>query len=160
MQPEYYTMSGQYSQQGYQPPQYHHQNPPPYTEKPTDQSGGGGGPVSPMMMRDNQVQPNDYLTLSIFATICCCLPIGVVALIKASEVRSKFNDGDFAGANESSKSAKKWGIWGVIAGILMWISAAVFLVLYIILIVNPDKAAESDKESTPVKDKDYSYMYS
>ena len=32
-------------------------------------------------------QPNDYLMFAIFVTLCCCLPCGIVAIVKATEVR-------------------------------------------------------------------------
>ncbi|KAJ8049823.1 hypothetical protein HOLleu_02739 [Holothuria leucospilota] len=43
-------------------------------------------PTSTVVTRVTQVQPDDHLALSIFVLICCCLPVGIVAVIKASEV--------------------------------------------------------------------------
>lgn len=33
-------------------------------------------------------KPNNNLALAIFTTVCCCLPFGIVAIIKASKVDS------------------------------------------------------------------------
>jgi len=61
--------------------------------------------------------PN-YLVHSILATLCCCLPFGVVALVFSAQVNSKLAAGDVAGAEASSRSAKTWVIVAVVAGIV------------------------------------------
>lgn len=57
--------------------------------------------------------PQNYMTLAIIATILgCCSPvglgfiIGLVAIYFASQVNSRFNAGDLAGAEKNSKYAK------------------------------------------------------
>jgi hypothetical protein len=69
--------------------------------------------------------PN-YLVPAILATIFCCLPLGVVAIIFAAQVNSKLAAGDYAGAVEASRKAKQFTTWAVIA----W---AVLVVISIIL---------------------------
>jgi hypothetical protein len=72
--------------------------------------------------------PN-YLVHSILVTLCCCLPLGVVALVYSAQVNSKLAAGDIAGAEAASRSARTWVIVALIAGIL---SAAGFaLVQYL-----------------------------
>ena len=61
--------------------------------------------------------PN-YLVHSILATLCCCLPLGIVALVYSSQVNTKLAAGDVAGAEASSRSAKTWVIVAVVAGII------------------------------------------
>lgn len=51
--------------------------------------------------------PN-YVVHSIVATLCCCLPFGIVALVYAAQVNTKLAAGDEAGARESSAKAKTW----------------------------------------------------
>jgi hypothetical protein len=53
--------------------------------------------------------PN-YLVQSILVTLCCCLPLGVVAIIFAAQVNSKLAAGDVAGAQAASANAKKF-VW-------------------------------------------------
>ena len=65
------------------------------------------------------VQPKNYLVESILVTIFCCLPLGVVGIVFASQVSTKYVAGDYAGAEESSKQAKKFMIWGLIAGVVV-----------------------------------------
>lgn len=65
-----------------------------------------------------QVCPKTWLLESILVTIFCCLPFGIVGIIKASSVSSKFTIGDFVGAAQASADAKKWTIIGLICGII------------------------------------------
>jgi interferon-induced transmembrane protein len=69
--------------------------------------------------------PN-YLVQSIIVTLCCCLPLGVVAIIFAAQVNSKMAAGDVAGAREASDKAKLFcwiafglGLAGIIIGFLI-----------------------------------------
>ncbi|MGI9525565.1 MAG: CD225/dispanin family protein [Weeksellaceae bacterium] len=60
--------------------------------------------------------PDNNLIWAILSTFFCCMPTGIYAIVKASEVNTKWNAGDYAGAVESADQAKKWSIYGVIAG--------------------------------------------
>lgn len=55
----------------------------------------------------SQTPPENYLIWAILATIFCCWPFGIPAIINASKVDSAFNRGDYAGAKEYSRNAKK-----------------------------------------------------
>ncbi|HEY0370562.1 MAG TPA: TIR domain-containing protein [Thermoanaerobaculia bacterium] len=54
-----------------------------------------------------QTIPN-YLVFAIVVTVLCCLPLGVVAIVYASQVNTKLASGDYAGAKRASDSAKLW----------------------------------------------------
>jgi interferon-induced transmembrane protein/zinc ribbon protein len=69
-----------------------------------------------------------YLVPSILATVLCCLPFGIPAIIFASQVQERLNRGDIAGAQQSSKNAKTWCIVSVVAPLVVG-------VLYLILMV-------------------------
>ncbi|MBN1985038.1 MAG: CD225/dispanin family protein [Prolixibacteraceae bacterium] len=74
-----------------------------------------------------QAPPPNYLVWSILTTILCCLPFGIISIIYAAQVNSKWVAGDFAGAQNSSRNAKIWAwvSFGVgIAGIITWIILA------------------------------------
>jgi t-SNARE complex subunit (syntaxin) len=72
--------------------------------------------------------PQNYLVWSILTTFLCCMPLGVVSIVFAAQVNSKWAAGDFAGAQESSRKAKQFAMWGAITG-------AIMVVLYVIFIV-------------------------
>jgi hypothetical protein len=59
-----------------------------------------------------------YLVPAIITTLCCCLPVGVVAIVYAAQVNSKLTAGDLAGATEASNKAKLWTWIAFGAGIL------------------------------------------
>lgn len=62
-----------------------------------------------------QAKPSSYLAFSIFTTICCCLPVGIAAIVFAAQVNSKWTAGDYAGAAQSAKTAKTlaWVAFGI-----------------------------------------------
>lgn len=72
--------------------------------------------------------PPNYLVWAILTTIFCCLPLGVVSIVFAAQVNSKFTAGDVLGAQESSRKAKLWAIWSAVAGV-------VFISIYVVLMV-------------------------
>jgi len=65
-------------------------------------------------MTELHSRPNNYLVLSILATIFCCWPLGIPAIIQASKVNTKYAEGDYEGAINASSLAKKWLIWNVV----------------------------------------------
>jgi len=67
--------------------------------------------------------PN-YLVQAIIVTLCCCLPFGIVAIIKASQVNTLLAKGDHEGALAASEEAKKW-CW--IAAILGAIGSVIYI---------------------------------
>jgi len=67
-----------------------------------------------------------YLWQSIVVTLCCCLPLGIVAIIYSAQVSSKQSAGDVTGALDASKKARMWcwiafagGFLGFIVGIIL-----------------------------------------
>ena len=51
--------------------------------------------------------PN-HLVWSILATIFCCIPFGIPAIVFSSQVDSMLRAGDYEGALEASRKAKTW----------------------------------------------------
>jgi hypothetical protein len=72
--------------------------------------------------------PPNYLVWAILSTVLCCLPLGVVSIVFAAQVNSKWQAGDVAGAVDSSAKAKKFAIWSAIAGVAGAIVWLVFVV--------------------------------
>jgi hypothetical protein len=60
-------------------------------------------------------KPNSNLGLAIFTTLCCCLPLGIVAIIKSSKVNDYYAMKQYDAANAAAAEAKKWCIYGIVA---------------------------------------------
>ena len=68
---------------------------------------------------------SNYLIPAILSTIFCCMPLGVVSIIFATQVNSKVAAGDLAGAAEASKKAKMFMFIAVGLGLLTWVCAII-----------------------------------
>jgi hypothetical protein len=71
-------------------------------------------------------QPKGYVGLNILAIFGCTIA-GIIGLIFGLQVKSKWEAGDYAGAESASKIAKITGIIGVVGFVL--------LIIYIIAMV-------------------------
>lgn len=64
-------------------------------------------------------KPDNNLAMAIFTTVCCCLPFGIVAIIKASSVNTLYLSGNQQAACVASADAKKWSMYGIIIGLVV-----------------------------------------
>ena len=79
-----------------------------------------GNPSTPENPVDSP-RPSNYLPQAILSTICCCLPVGIVAIVFAAQVNGKFDSGDRDGAEKAAATAKLW-IWIAFGlGIASWV---------------------------------------
>ncbi len=69
-----------------------------------------GAPLAPGTV------PN-YMVHSILVTLCCCLPLGIVGIVKAGEVNNRLTAGDYEGALKASNTVKTVLWWGVGLGL-------------------------------------------
>lgn len=76
-----------------------------------------------------QSPPDNYLVWAILSTILCCLPLGIVSIVKAAEVNTKWAVGDHQGAMKSSADAKKFAIWSAVAAALVWV---LYLLIFVV----------------------------
>ena len=102
------------------------------TGAPPVMVGGGSVPVQQPPM-GHQVPsgppiPN-YLWQSIVATLLCCMPFGVVAIVFAAKVDGLVARGDIAGANAASKSAKTWLTAAIITGLVVVVAYVGLMVI-------------------------------
>ncbi len=72
--------------------------------------------------------PDNNLVWAILCTVLCCLPLGIVAIIKSTKVKELWAQGDHAGAQKAADDAKKYAIWGAGIGVLL-------IVLYVIFVM-------------------------
>ncbi|MFT4202821.1 MAG: CD225/dispanin family protein [Chitinophagaceae bacterium] len=78
----------------------------------------------PQFRQPGVTPPDNYLVWAILSTIFCCLPFGIVSIVKSTQVNNKFIAGDIEGAKQSAAAAKKWAIISAIA----WV---VFIIIYL-----------------------------
>jgi ABC-type multidrug transport system permease subunit len=78
-------------------------------------------------MEDKPKPPANYLALAIISTIFCCQVFGIISIIYAAQVNTKYLSGDYAGAESASKNAKTWGIVSIGIGVVI---IAVILLIY------------------------------
>ena len=64
-------------------------------------------PVQGVVLPPGATVPN-YLVWAILATVLCCLPAGIPAIVYAAQVNGKLQLGDIAGAQAASNNAKMW----------------------------------------------------
>jgi hypothetical protein len=96
--------------------------PPPVPLQPA-------GAFQPGLVQAPPVAVQNYLVFAILATVLCCLPAGIPAIVYAAQVNGKLQMGDVAGAQLASNNAKMWclisaglglGV-GVIYGVLVMV---------------------------------------
>ncbi len=73
-------------------------------------------------------RPNNYLVWAILSTVLCCVPFGIVAIVKSTKVDTLWNDGRYDEAARSAEDAKKWAI-------IAAVSSAVVCVIYLLILV-------------------------
>jgi predicted secreted protein len=74
------------------------------------------------------IPPTSYLVGAILATLFCCLPFGIPAIVNAAKVESRWYAGDKYGAIDASNKARSWMWASIIAG-------GVFGLLYFIVVI-------------------------
>ncbi|GMA31125.1 CD225/dispanin family protein [Litorihabitans aurantiacus] len=105
--------------------------PPPPASAPGYGPGGYGPgaapgpyrtPGAPFGSAPAGYPPPNHLVWAILTTVLCCLPAGVVSIVFAAQVNSKWYAGDVHGARRSSDNARTWAIVSAVV-------AAIFLVI-------------------------------
>lgn len=76
-----------------------------------------GTKLPPLMPREPM--PPTYLVWAIVATICCCMPAGVAAIVFSSQVSTRYYARDFEGARRASRQAEIWIIVSIVTGIIV-----------------------------------------
>lgn len=75
-----------------------------------------------------QTCPPNYLVWSILATIFCCWPLGIPAIIYASRVSEEYLMGNYLAAKENSDKAKRYAIISTVLGIVGALAYLIFMV--------------------------------
>ncbi|XP_044215558.1 proline-rich transmembrane protein 1-like [Thunnus albacares] len=75
---------------------------------------------------------NDYMCYSIFTMLCCCLPLGIAALIYSISAREANHMGDQMGAERSSRTAKTLNHVALGLGI----GGIILIIIYMVVVVS------------------------
>lgn len=78
----------------------------------------------------SQKPPKTYLVESILVTMFCCMPLGIVGIVNAAKVESRFYAGDIEGAKRASEEAEKWTKIGFWIGIIVAFVYVIVLLFY------------------------------
>ncbi|MCM3886233.1 CD225/dispanin family protein [Frankia sp. R82] len=72
-----------------------------------------------------------YLWQSLVATLLCCLPTGVIALVYASITQNRLQAGDVPGARQASARARRWCVISMIAFVAVLLTYVVAVVILV-----------------------------
>ena len=94
----------------------------PYQEQP--QQPGYGYPQPQYAEQQPQQDevppcPPTNLVWAIIATVLCCMPAGIVGIVYALKVTSRYRMGDIKGAERASETGAWWCIASIILGIIV-----------------------------------------
>ncbi|WP_425455434.1 CD225/dispanin family protein [Amycolatopsis palatopharyngis] len=69
--------------------------------------------------------PENHLVWAILSTVLCCLPLGIVSIVKSNQVQTLWAQGYPTEAQKAANDAKKWAMWSAIVagiGVLLYIA--------------------------------------
>ena len=84
---------------------------PQIPQQPYQQTVAPQQPVPPC--------PPTNLVWGILTTVLCCQVLGIVSIVYALQVKSKYDSGDFATAQRYSDRAAMWSIAAIVAGLIV-----------------------------------------
>jgi uncharacterized membrane protein YvbJ len=76
----------------------------------------------------NEPIPDTYLWQSIVVTILCCLPLGIPAIVYATQVEKYFFNGNIDAAKQASNKAKNFCIWSLVSGLVVLVAYILYFV--------------------------------
>lgn len=96
--------------------------PPPYPE--------GSDRIQPSRNsnRESTSMPDTYLIWAVVVTVLCCLIPGIIAIVNAASVSTRYYNGDIEGAERASRRTQIWIIISIVCG-LVWNTIYVPLML-------------------------------
>ncbi|MDR2693201.1 MAG: CD225/dispanin family protein [Chitinispirillales bacterium] len=88
---------------------------------------------------DRAAQPRkieNHLIKSIIATVCCCIPFGVVGIVYATRVDTFLNQGNRAAAEDASMKAGLWSNLAIGIGLVVNLLVTILSVVYQMKVLN------------------------
>lgn len=104
-----------YGQQGDQPYGQQYPQQPGYPPAPGYGGYGAPGYGAP------PPPPDNHLVWAILTTVLCCLPLGIVSIIKSTQVNTLWAQGQYDAARKSADDAKKWAMWSAIVSVVLFV---------------------------------------
>lgn len=97
--------------------------------------GGGGLPAEspPAADLNRPAAPRNienHLIKSVIATVCCCVPVGIVGIIYAAKVDTLLRQGNRAAAEEAGKKAGMWSSLAIGIGLVTNVLAALLTIIF------------------------------
>lgn len=90
-------------------------------------------PPVPAPSQQRPPMPDTHLLSSILVTLFCCMPFGIIAIIKSAQVESLHYKGLYNEAQRASAEAARWSMWGFLC-ILIPVAIYVMGLLAVLLI--------------------------
>lgn len=78
-------------------------------------------------INNTPIKPDSGLVWGILTTLFCCLPFGIVSIVKATQVDNMWALGHYEQAQEAAKSAKRWALIAAICSIAV---AIIYLLIF------------------------------
>ncbi|XP_072777222.1 proline-rich transmembrane protein 1 isoform X4 [Taeniopygia guttata] len=106
--------------------------------------GAGGAPLGPPLGLGGAEgpprgsPPHDYLPIAVLTTLCCFWPTGVVAIVKAVQVRTAVARGDIVSAEIASREARNFSFISLAVGIAATVLCTILTVVIIIAAQHQD----------------------
>ena len=92
-------------------------------------------PEEPQPEEPKKYCPESNIVWAIVCTIMCCMPLGIVAIIKSLSVEKLWEQGRHDEAQKAADAAKKWAIAGAISGpIAMALLWGVYIIIEVLFL--------------------------
>jgi len=85
--------------------------------------------MNDQQLHQPQTPPPNYLVFAILSTLFCCQILGIVSIVFAAQVNSRWNSGDIQGALDASKNAKLWAWIAFGSGLIIAIAVSILAAL-------------------------------
>ena len=78
---------------------------------------------------ENGTPPDNNLVWAILSTVLCCLPLGIVSIIKSTSVNTLWAQGQYDESRKAADDAKKFAMWSAGAALVVWVLYIIFIVV-------------------------------
>lgn len=98
-------------------------------------TGQPGNMMMPLSSQDTTI-PEDHKILAWFACLCCFWPVGIIAVLKSTQVHSHLARGDVNSARIASADVKKYALIAVCIGISFFVLSFVLVTIVLISVLS------------------------